>query len=157
MKKFFFDCGTRESLTSLALLVLRACIGAMMLFGHGIPKIQGFSQYKDVFPVPHLFPLSTMSNPVALIFAIFAEVVASSLIILGIVTRPAAFVLAFTMVIAAFDIHSGAPFFLSPTADQAKEPAVLYLIPLLAVIIAGAGCYSLDAKIFKKRKSRVWG
>ena len=52
MKKFLFDCGTRDSTASLGILFLRVCTGLMMFFGHGLGKIQGFAKAKDGFPVP---------------------------------------------------------------------------------------------------------
>lgn len=154
MKKFFFDCGTREASSSLGLFFLRASIGLMMLIGHGIPKIQKFQAMKDTFPVPDFFPLSFMSNPVSLIACIGAEVVASILLILGLATRPAAFVFCFAMVIAAFHAHATDPWF--SAGGPAKELALMYLIPVLAIILTGAGGYSLDAAIYNGEKRRRW-
>ncbi len=96
-----------------------------------------------------------MSPPVALIAAISAEVGASLLVILGFATRPAAFVLGFNMVVAAFAFHAADPWFMGEGA-AAKEPALLYLIPLVAIILSGAGAFSLDAVIHKDGKRRRW-
>lgn len=156
MKKFLFDCGSRDVTASTGILALRLMIGLMMLVGHGIPKIQAFSQMKDNFPAPDFFPLKYMSPPVALVSAIGGEVVAAALIILGLATRPAAFVLGFTMVVAAFDVHGSAPWFMGPGVAAAKEPALLYLIPMIAIILSGAGAYSLDAGLYKEGKRRRW-
>jgi putative oxidoreductase len=153
MKKFLFDCGTRDTTASLGLLFLRVCIGLMMLLGHGIGKIQKFSEMKDGFPVPDFFPLKYMSNPVSLMATIGAEVGCSVLIILGLATRPAAFIFAFTMTIAAFHVHGSGPWFLGG-GEGPKEPALLYLIPAVAILLAGAGQYSLDAAILKERRKR---
>jgi putative oxidoreductase len=154
MKKFLFDCGTRDATASLAIFALRVMIGLMMLIGHGIPKIQHFMALKD-FPTPS-FMAAWMSPMASLCLTILAEAVASTLIILGLATRPATFVLAFTMVIAAFDIHRNAPWFISPpTVLIAKELALLYLIPLIAIILSGAGSISLDA-LFLKKPRRRW-
>lgn len=154
MKKFLFDCGTRDVTASLGILALRVMIGLMMLIGHGIPKIQNFAKYKDDFSVPEVFPLSLMSPPVSLIACIAAEVGASALLILGLATRPAAFVLGFNMVVAAFLVHGADAWFMGGGA--AKEPALLYLIPMIAIILAGAGAFSLDAVICKEGKRRRW-
>ncbi len=155
MKKIFFDCGTRDVTASLGLLVLRLCIGLMMLIGHGIPKLQGYSAMKDGWPVPPMWPLSTMSPPISLMATIGAELFCSLLIILGLGTRFAAFILGFAMVVAAFDAHGLDPWFMS-AAGRAKEPALLYLIPMLVLIITGAGATSFDAALHRDAKRRRW-
>ena len=48
MKKFFFDCGTRDATASLGILALRVMVGLMMLIGHGIPKIREFRRPQGI-------------------------------------------------------------------------------------------------------------
>jgi putative oxidoreductase len=157
MKKFFFDCGTRDATASLGILALRVMTGLMMLIGHGIPKIQNFATRKDFFYVPDLFPLSLMPPSASLLACIGAEVVAAALLIIGLAARPAAFVLGLCMTVAAFGALGAAPWFLkSPTLVETKELAVMYLIPMVAMILTGAGAYSLDAAICKDSKRRRW-
>jgi putative oxidoreductase len=157
MKKFFFDCGTRDATASLGILGLRTLIGLMMLIGHGIPKFQGYSAMKDSFYVPEIFPLNFLSPPLSLMACIGAEMVAAALIILGFATRPAAFILGFCMVVAAFGVMGGAPWFqASATPVPTKEMAILYLIPMLALILSGGGSFSLDAALHKDNKRRRW-
>ena len=155
MKKLLFDCGTRDATASLGLLFLRVCIGLLMMIGHGIPKIQAFADKKDKFPVPDFFPLKYMSPPISLMATIGTEVGCAALIILGLATRPAAFIFAFTMIVAAFNIHSSGPWFIGG-APGAKEPALLYMIPAIAILLAGAGSYSIDATILKEGRRRKW-
>ncbi len=155
MKSFFFDCGTRDSIASLGIFFLRVCTGLMMFFGHGLGKIQGFAKMKDGFPVPDFFPLKYMSPSVSLMATIGAELVCSVLIILGLTTRPAAFIFAFTMVVAAFGILGNAPWFI-PGGIGPKEGPILYLIPAVAILLTGAGQYSLDASILKERRRKKW-
>ena len=157
MKKLLFDCGTRDATAAPALFVLRLLIGMMMLAGHGIGKIQGFEARKDLFYVPDFFPLKYMSPQISLLAAIFAEVACPLLLILGLATRPAAFVLGFAMVVAAFGFHAASPWFVSPpSVMEAKELALLYLIPMLVLILSGAGAWSLDAAILKEGRRRRW-
>lgn len=157
MKKFFFDCGTRDLTASLGILALRVSIGLMMLVGHGIPKILHYTAKKDAFHVPDFFPLKYMSPPVSLMACIGAEVVAALFVIFGLATRPAAFFLGFGMVVAAFGVHQGDPWFLNPPAVvAAKEHALLYLLPMIAIIFSGAGIYSLDSGIYKESRRRRW-
>ena len=157
MKKFFFDCGTRDATASLGFLALRVLIGLMMLIGHGIPKIQGYAARKDFFYVPDFFPLKLMTPPMSLMTCIGAEVVASTLLVIGFATRPAAFVLGFCMVVAGFGAMGATPWFqTSATLVETKEMSILYLIPMIAIILAGAGGYSLDALIYRDSKRRRW-
>jgi len=157
MKRFLFDCGTRDTIASIGIFALRVMIGLMMLVGHGIPKVKHFDAILEKgFPVPDFFPLKAMSPAVSLMATIGAEVVAAAFIILGLCTRPAAFVLGFTMVVAAFSVMADAPWFIGPGVSAAKEPALLFLIPMIAIILTGAGSWSLDAAIYKDGKRRRW-
>ena len=155
MKQFLFDCGTRDATASLGILFLRVGTGLMMFFGHGIGKIQGFAKAKDTFPVPDFFPLNYLPPPVSLMATIGAEVGCAALLILGLATRPAAFIFAFTMIVAAFHIHANGAWFLGQ-GDGPKEPALLYLIPAVAILLTGAGQYSFDANILKEGRRKKW-
>ena len=155
MKRFLFDCGTRDTIASIGVLALRVMIGLMMLIGHGLPKLRNYASIKEWY-VPDFFPLNQMSPGVSITATIMAELGASALIVLGIATRPAAFLLGFTMVIAAFGVHGTAPWFMGPGIPVSKEPALLYLIPMVAIILTGGGAFSLDAAIYKEGKRRRW-
>jgi putative oxidoreductase len=157
MKKFFFDCGTRDATASQGILVLRVFTGLMMLVGHGIPKIHHYVALKNTFYVPDFFPLKYLSPPLSLMACTGAEVVASILILLGLFTRPAAFLLGFSMVVAVFGAQGSAPWFISPpTVLNAKELGLLYLIPLISLIFSGGGALSLDARLSKNGRRRRW-
>lgn len=155
MKKFFFDCGTRDATASLGILVLRVLVGLMMIIGHGVPKIENFAARKDTFWVPDFLPMSWSS--MSLLACIGAEVVAAAFLVIGFATRPAAFVLGFCMVVAAFGALGAAPWFQSsPTLVDTKELSVMYLIPMISLILSGAGAYSLDALLHRDTKRRRW-
>lgn len=154
LKRFLFDCGTRDPGSAPGLLFLRVSVGLMMLIGHGLPKFHDFAKLKGSWHVPDVFPLYFMSPQVSLVATLGAEVVAAILLILGLMTRPAAFVFCFAMVIAAFDVCGRAPWFALPATG--KELAVLYLIPGLMILLTGAGGWSLDAGLFRESKRRRW-
>lgn len=157
MKPLLFDCGTRDATASLGILALRVLTGLMLLIGHGLPKIKNFDTIlKNGFEAPDFIPLSFMSPQVALIATIGAEVVAAGLLIIGFLTRPAAFIIGFTMVVAAFHVHSADPMFFGPGVTSAKELALLYLVPAIAILLSGAGSYSVDAAVYKGSKRRRW-
>jgi putative oxidoreductase len=147
VRHFLFDCGTRDAVASNGLAALRLGLGLAMLLGHGLGKLRGFGQMKDGFQVPEVAPLSLMSPQVALLAVIAAEVGAAALLVVGLMTRPAAFVLGFTMAVAAFGAHAGDPF-------AAREPALLYLFGCVALVLGGAGAWSLDAAVYVERKPK---
>ncbi len=146
MKKYLFDPGKADVPTSVGLLVLRLGFGGMMLFGHGWSKFENFTKAKENFPVPGWFE-AFMTSEMSLVLAIATEVIGSALIMLGLLTRPAALSLGFTMLVGAFAIHANDPLFLG--AGKAKEPALLYLIPCVAIVLTGAGRFSIDRTIKK--------
>lgn len=155
MKRFLFDCGTRDTTASLGILALRVMIGLMMLIGHGLPKLRNYPALKDKFEL-EVFPFHHFASSINLLLCTAAEVAAAAFIVIGLCTRPAAFVLGFTMVVAAFGVHGADPWFMAQGVPAAKEPALLYLIPMIAIILAGGGAFSLDAAICRDSKRRRW-
>ena len=130
--------GTNENLLDLLSLVLRVSIAAFMLT-HGLGKLNLlFSgneiQFADPFGMGATFSLG---------LTVFAEVLCSILIGLGLVTRLASIPLIITMLVAVFMIHGVDPF-------AKKEFALLYLIIYLVVFVIGSRKYSLDALLLKK-------
>lgn len=137
--KRLLHTGTNESYLDLLSLVLRVTIAAFMLT-HGLGKLNLlFSgneiQFADPFGMGATFSLG---------LAVFAEVVCSILIGLGLVTRLASIPLITTMLVAAFMIHAVDPF-------AKKEFALLYLIIYLVVFVIGSRKYSLDYLLLKKK------
>ena len=73
-----------------------------------------------------------------------AEFFGGLALILGLLVRPAAAVLAVTMLVAIFSVHIGNGFFM---ADNGYEFALALLAAVLALLIEGAGRLSLDKRI----------
>jgi putative oxidoreductase len=71
------------------------------------------------------------------------EVFGGGLILVGLFTRPVAFVLAGEMAVAYFQFHFPQSFW---TVVNMGTPAVLYCFVMLYFSAAGAGPWSLDAK-----------
>jgi putative oxidoreductase len=146
MKQFLFSNSPADPIQSLALLTLRVGTGLMMLLGHGWTKFQSFDNMKESFPIPKIWILeSWMNHTTSLAATIFAEVVCSALIVIGLATRPAAAVLAFTMSIAAFVVLREAPY-------EKKELAIFYLLAAVVLLISGAGRYAIDARFSQEKK-----
>ncbi len=124
--------------TDYGLLFLRIAIAALML-GHGIPKlIMLFGSQEISFGDP-----IGIGQTASLTLTVFAEVICSILIAVGLATRLAAFVLAITMAMAFFVVHASDPF-------QIKELALVYLVVYTFIAIVGSGKYSLDHYFLKK-------
>jgi len=79
------------------------------------------------------------------------EVIGGVLILLGLFTRPVAFILSGEMAVAYFQFHyqmGKASFF--PTINQGI-PAILYCFLFLYMAFAGGGAWSIDRMIARRR------
>jgi putative oxidoreductase len=112
-------------------LALRLLVGGFMLT-HGLPKLQNFEDLSTVFPDP-----LGVGSSLSLGMIVFAEVVCSILLILGLFTRLASIPLIIGMAVAAFLIHANDPF-------NVKEMALLYMGIYVVIALIGAGKYSVD-------------
>ncbi len=127
------------------LLLIRVTISLLMLTQHGWVKLMSYSEKADTWADP-----IGLGGPTSLALAIFAEVVCAALVVLGLATRLAAIPLVITMLVAAGIVHWDDPF-------SKKEFALLFLIPFLTLILTGAGRYSLDGWLEKRRQSESLG
>jgi len=131
------------TLNDIGLLILRLACGGMLLVGHGWGKLQGYPGNVDTFADP-----IGLGNRMSMLGAIFAEVVCSALVIIGLGTRLAALVHVFMFLVAAFIVHADDPFFMG--GGSAKEPALLYGTAFLSLVFLGPGRVSLDRLLFGK-------
>jgi len=79
------------------------------------------------------------------ILAVSGEVLFPAMIIFGLLTRLSAIPVIITMAVAAFVVHGNDPF-------QRKEMALLYLVVFTTILVFGAGKYSFDNFLGKKRR-----
>jgi putative oxidoreductase len=79
------------------------------------------------------------------------ELVGGSLILLGLLTRPVAFILSGEMAVAYWQFHF-APHHGWPVTNQGM-PAVLFTFIFLLFAAQGAGDWSLDALLWRRRGS----
>jgi putative oxidoreductase len=149
IKNFLFGGkGTATTLGDVGLAVVRLTFGLLLAFAHGMGKIygegrigpsKGFIESVEGigFPAPTLFAWA----------AALAEFLGALLIAAGLLTRPAALMIAFNMAIAAFVVHGGDPWYNPPGAPpdaRSKEMALLYLAPAILLMLTGAGRISAD-------------
>lgn len=138
-----------------ALLVLRLALGAIILY-HGSQKLfgafggLGFAAQLESFEQRRGIPPALGS------LAVFAEFFGGLGILVGLLTRLAAFGVACTMVVATFfNATTIASLVASPAnprpINDTAYPLALFAIAL-ALVLVGAGRYSLDQRVFAKRK-----
>jgi putative oxidoreductase len=125
-----------ERLNSLApkmLSVLRIMTGLIFL-AHGTQKFLGFPAGERAGSG------LALANPGA--YAGIAEIVAGTLITLGLFTRQAAFIASGTMAGAYWIAHAPKNFF---PVNNGGDAAILYCFVFLYLVFAGPGPWSLDA------------
>ncbi|TNV21612.1 DoxX family protein [Buttiauxella sp. B2] len=120
----------------LGKLILRLAVGGLMLF-HGLHKL-----FDGVGPIKGMLVSHGLPEFIAY-GVLIGEVVAPCLVILGVLTRPAALVLAFTMVVAWLLVGTDKTFMLDKTGTWAIESLVYFFLGAIAVMFSGAGRYSL--------------
>ena len=136
-------------LNDSALLLIRLMLGVVFVFhgsqklfgAFGGPGIEGFSGYLESLDVP--MPL------VSAWLASLAEFVGGLSLLTGLGVRLMAIILAFTMGVAAFKAQGGA----FDLQKGGMEYPLTLTVVALALALAGAGRFSLDQLIIRKRKS----
>jgi len=118
----------------LGLFVLRVGFGSLLASQHGFGKMSALGKFVEGvasrgIPFPWLFGTA----------AALSEFLGGLLVALGLLTRPAAFFVSITMLVAVFQIHAADPF-------AKKELAVTYALAAIAILIAGPGRFSVDAR-----------
>lgn len=136
-KSRFLYQTTDNPIQSLGLLLLRVGVSFFMILLHGWPKLSNYLQGIVNFSDP-----IGLGVELSLVSAIFAEVICSLLLILGLLTRIAVAPLAFTMIVVVFIVNAGQELILS-------ERALLFLIIYLFFLLVGSGKYSVDYLLFK--------
>jgi putative oxidoreductase len=147
----------KELLNSVGLLILRLGVGGYM-FSHGWGKLQMlFAGDFDKFADP-----IGLGKELSLVLVALAEGVCSLLVMVGLGTRFAAVPVVIAMGVAAFVAHGSDPWSMGEAARQflageskswaSKEPALLFLIPFLALVFTGAGKFSIDGLIWRWRQ-----
>ena len=133
--------GGASAIADAGLLVLRLMAGLALAFAHGVNKIppsEGFIGGVEAlgFPFPVFFAWS----------AGVAEFVGGLCLAVGLLTRPASVLIAFTMAVAFFLRHANDDF-------ATKEKAFLYGGIALLYLLTGGGRFSVDA-FFRNRASK---
>ena len=120
-----------QPMAPIFLAILRVVTGLLFL-EHGTQKILHF-------------PVSDFHPPMFSLLWVggILEIVGGVLIILGLFTRPAAFILSGMMAVAYFMMHAPNSFF---PALNGGDAAILFCFVFLYLVFAGPGSFSLDGK-----------
>ena len=124
-----------ETLIPRALSVLRI-VTAFLLIQHGTAKLFGF---------PHVASFDNLQVLSLVGVAGILECFGGLLVLLGLFTRPVAFLLSGLLAFAYFIGHAPRGNFLSPMLNGG-ESAVLFCFVLLFLAVAGGGGWSVDAR-----------
>jgi putative oxidoreductase len=117
---------------SPVLLAVLRIVTALLLLSAGLVKLVGFPAGAQ----PGQMPIMSLLGVAAIL-----EVVGGILLILGLFTRPVAFVLSGEMAVAYWIAHAPQSFF--PVLNQGT-PAILFCFILLYLVTAGPGALSVD-------------
>lgn len=121
--------------SDLGKVILRVTVGTLMLF-HGFSKLQHGYGFVSGLLVKARLP-AWLSHGI-----LIGELLAPLFMVIGIYTRPAAFIQVCCMAMAIYLVHTRELFSLSQHGGYALELQALYLFGSLAVFFFGAGRYS---------------
>lgn len=133
IKKLLFRTTQENSIFNEATITaLRVVAGLLMAFLHGSGKVPPSEQLIN--------GVSSMGFPAPTLFAWLAglaELLGGIFLAVGFLTRPSAFFMAFTMLVAVFGKHAADPV-------SVKELGLLYMAVALVFVARGAGRWSVD-------------
>jgi putative oxidoreductase len=127
-----------ETVWAPRVLSIVRIVAALIFMEHGTQKLLGFPPSAN--PAPALISLSGLGA--------ILELVGGALLVLGLFTRPVAFILSGEMAFAYWMAHAPRSFF--PVLNGG-DAAILYCFLFLYLAFAGGGAWSLDRMISAKR------
>jgi putative oxidoreductase len=144
--KSLFLFNTSDFFSSKSYLVFRLATGFFMCYFHGWSKLMSDSDrwYRLGTTITQFIGNDALSMPLGFM-AVFAESIGSLFIVIGLITRPMAFLLFFTMLVAS------SKKLLQAGIDGSELP-LIYLFLSFFILLNGPGKYSLDNLITSKAK-----
>ncbi|WP_286740075.1 DoxX family protein [Psychrobacter sp. UBA3068] len=138
---------TLQTKAGSAAFILRVPVG-LILAAHGAQKLFGWFGGNGLAGTAQW--LSSMGIEPGYLMAFLAggaEFFGGLALVIGLLTRPAALVAAFTMLVAIFSVHIGNGLF---AADGGYEYALTLFVALIALAIQGGGYLSVDKPLSEK-------
>lgn len=136
-----------QSNGGFAALALRVPVG-LILAAHGAQKLFGwFGGYGLEGTGQWLASIGLEPGYLMALLAGSAEFFGGLALVLGLLTRPAAVVAAFTMLVAIFAVHIGNGLFM---ANNGYEYALTLFAATVALAIQGAGRFAVDNLLHKE-------
>ncbi len=132
----------------LGLLLFRLIFGVLMAF-YGYDKLIHFNEMAASEFWANKVNFLGMTGVVPLALTVFAEFFCSLLLIFGLFTRQASFILAFCMAYIFLVVFPGSMIENNDNGISFSDP-FLYFVCYMGLFFTGAGKYSLDLKLFTK-------
>jgi putative oxidoreductase len=123
-------------------VALLRIVSGFLFMQHGTAKLLHF---------PHVAMFDALPVVSLLVVAGVLELFGGLLLLVGLFTRPVAFILSGEMAVAYFMVHATWGSFASPMLNDG-EPAVLYCFVFLMLSVVGYGAWAVDA-LFLESKS----
>ena len=114
-------------------------MAGLLFISHGIAKVCGYP--------PGGWPMAKPEFGTVLWVSAMLELFGSPFIIVGLFTRPVAFLLSGEMAVAYFSVHAPGSFF--PILNHG-EGAILYCFIFFYLFVAGPGAWSIDGILARK-------
>ncbi|MGP5174371.1 DoxX family protein [Psychrobacter immobilis] len=136
-----------QSKAGTAALIVRVPVG-LILAARGAQKLFGWFGGNGLAGTAGW--LSSIGIEPGFLMAILAggaEFFGGLALVLGLLTRPAALVTAFTMLVAIFSVHISNGLFV---ADGGYEYALILMVALIALVVQGGGYLSMDKSLSEK-------
>jgi putative oxidoreductase len=130
--KRLLSTGYTDTAFNISTLVLRATFGILMFLNHGLSKLNKYTELQHSF-----FDPMHIGHRWSLLLVLFAEIVCSLLLVLGLFTRIGALFLFIDMLVAVFFFHKGQPV-------SQYELAIVFLVAFFISFLLGPGRYSVD-------------
>jgi putative oxidoreductase len=128
---------TLQTVWAPRLLSILRIVSALIFMEHGTQKLLGFPLSEQA--APELLSLGGISG--------ILELVGGVLLVLGLFTRPVAFILSGMLAVAYWYAHAPQDFF---PVNNGGDAAILYCFVFLYLFAAGGGPWSLDAWLRSK-------
>jgi putative oxidoreductase len=138
---------------SWSLLVIRLGLG-IVFFAHGAQKVLGWFGGHGLKGTIGYFQQALKISPALTVLAALTEFLGGIALIVGFLGRPAAIGLIIVMVVAIAKVHSANGFFVNWSMQPGKghgfEMNFALIAMALAVLIGGAGMFSIDRMIYER-------